>query len=198
MRTDHAAFFDGYRSAFGKLRQKQVDGLDLLLHYVEGETDLDLRWAAYMLATIKHECADTWWPISERGPKAYFQKYEPETLLGQRLGNTLKGDGYRYRGRGYVQITGRANYERLTDRLGIHGAMDLVCNPNAAKAPLIAYQVLSTGMREGLFTGKALKDYLNEHTDYGGARRIVNGLDQSERIAGYAETFEQILKGAVV
>lgn len=192
MRIDRLAFFDGYRAAFGRLTQGQVDGLGLLLSSVEDYEDLpDVRWVAYMLATVKHECADTWQPIVERGPKAYFDQYNADTPIGKRLGNTLSGDGFRFRGRGYVQLTGRANYERMD---GILGDVGLLLNPDRALIPAIAYQIMVVGMRDGLFTGKKLSDYLNDQvTDYIRARRIINGLDQAERIADYAETLQQIL-----
>ena len=73
MRIDHTAFFNGYRSAYGKLTQGVVSGLELLGRNMEADPDLkNLQWAAYMLATVKHECADTWQPILERGSRAYF------------------------------------------------------------------------------------------------------------------------------
>ncbi len=98
----------------------------------------DIRWGAHMLATIKHECADTFQPITERGAKAYFNKYEPGTSIGKNLGNTVKGDGYLYRGRGYVQITGRANYQKLSSVLGLTGEDDLIMHPDHALHPDVA------------------------------------------------------------
>ena len=198
MRFNHTTFFNGYRDLYGKLNQAQLSGLDNLLGYVELDADVsDIRWAAYMLATVKHECADTFQPITERGAKSYFDKYEPGTKIGKNLGNTVKGDGYLYRGRGYVQITGRANYQKMTDKLSLTGDEDLTLHPDSALHPDIAYKIMSFGMRTGAFTGKKLSDYINAaKCDYTNARRIINALDQAAKIEGYAVNFETILKNA--
>lgn len=198
MRFNHTTFFNGYRELYGKLNQSQVSGLDNLLGYIELDADVsDIRWAAYMLATIKHECADTFQPITERGAKSYFDKYEVGTKIGKNLGNTVQGDGYLYRGRGYVQITGRANYQKMTDKLSLTGDEDLILHPDSALHPDIAYRIMSFGMRKGSFTGKKLTDYINAGAcDYNNARRIINALDQADKIEGYAVNFESILKNA--
>lgn len=200
MQIDHAKFFDAYRSAFGKLSQPTVNGLELLGRNMEEDADLkNLQWAAYMLATVKHECANKWMPITEFGNKQYFNKYETGTSIGKRLGNSEPGDGYRYRGRGYVQITGRANYARLTKALGLGPDEDLVKDPDQALRPVIAYRIMSIGMRNGLFTAKKLSDYINlQKCDYRNARRIINALDRADLIAGYAKTLEGILRKAVI
>lgn len=191
------AFFAAYRAEFGRLTQPQVDGLELLLAALETDPYIvDPRHAAYMLATVKHECADTWAPITERGGTAYFAKYDAGTKLGQRLGNTQRGDGARFCGRGYVQITGRDNYARIGKALGM--GYGLTTDPDAALDPAIAYRIMSGGMRNGLFTGRKLADFIaGQVCDYIGARRIINGLDCAERIAGYAGVFERVLKNAV-
>lgn len=200
MRIDHTIFFNGYRDAYGKLSQDKVAGIELLGRNMEADPALtDLRWAAYMMATVKHECADTWQPITERGRKDYFDKYEPGTSIGKRLGNTQPGDGWKYRGRGYVQITGRANYERMTRLLGLGADANLIEDPDQALRPAIAYGIMSVGMREGRFTGKKLGDYITSGScDYKNARRIINGLDQWEKIKDYAETLERTLRSALL
>jgi predicted chitinase len=152
-----------------------------------------------MLATVKHECADTFQPITERGPKSYFNKYEPGTPIGKNLGNKVKGDGYLFRGRGYVQITGRPNYQKMSNILGLTGEDDLVMHPDHALNPDVAYRIMSYGMRHGTFTGKKLGDYINGTTcDYTNARRIINRLDQAAKIKGYAVNFESILKNSMI
>lgn len=149
-----------------------------------------MSWAAYLLATAKHETAGSFKPCLERGLRRYFDKYEAGTPLGARLGNTEPDDGYRYRGRGYVQITGRANYARLGRVLGV----DLIAEPERTLEPGLAYRIMSVGMVRGLFTGRKLSDFLSaEKTDYLNARRCVNGLDRAELIAHYATEFEQAL-----
>jgi putative chitinase len=200
VKLNHTTFFNGYRKIYGKLNQTQVSGLDNLLSAIELDAEVtDLRWAAYMLATVKHECADTYQPITERGAKSYFDKYETGTPLGKQLGNTVKGDGYLYRGRGYVQITGRANYQSLGTKLGLSGDEDLVLHPDNALHPQIAYRILSYGMRNGSFTGKKLADYVNaKGADYKQARRIINGLDKADLIQGYATNFEAVLTSSLV
>jgi putative chitinase len=196
MNLDAGKFFQAYRSHFGPLIQEQVNGLNFLLESLQADTKLTvIRWAAYMFATTKHETADTFLPIIERGQRAYFNKYEPGTKIGKNLGNTVAGDGYLFRGRGYVQITGRSNYKNFSSITGV----DLLANPEKALEPNIAYQIMSHGMRNGSFTGKGLGKYINDSgCDYVEARRIINGTDRASLIAGYAQKFESIFKEAIL
>lgn len=186
MKFDRKKFFDSYKAQFAtKLKQGQVDGLEQLLGFIENDPDLtDIRWVAYMLATIKHECADRWQPIEEF---ASGKQYEGRADLG----NIQPGDGPLYKGRGYVQITGRANYRKFARLLDI----DFVGSPKHTLNPAMSYKIMSLGMRNGLFTGRDLGDYIHQDVcDYRNARRIINRLDQADRIKRYAEKLEATLR----
>lgn len=180
------AFFASYHEVFDFPSPEAYEQLEHLLARLEADDMTSRREAAYMLATIKHECADTFRPIEERGTRDYFDRYEPGTPTGKRLGNTFPGDGYTFRGRGYIQITGRANYAKFDALLG----MPLLDNPSLVLGRGVAYRIMTYGMHHGSFTGKRLSDYIvDERIDYVNARRIINGLDQAVRIASYAERF---------
>lgn len=185
---DRKKFFAGVRHGPfpGKLTTEQVKGMNVVLDEWENRCLDDLRWLAYALGTMPIETAWTMQPIHEKGRRSYFDKYEPGTRIGKRLGNTQPGDGYRFRGRGNVQITGRANYAKMRSLLGV----DLIDNPDLALDPKVAADIMFEGMIRGVFTGKKLADYFNKTTtDWKNARRIINGLDRAEEIAGHAKAF---------
>lgn len=190
MNFDRKKVFDGIRKSFGKLTQPQVKAIDGLLDgFTQDSAWSDVRHIAYALATIRHETANTYAPIHEYGSTAYFnRRYGPNTTVGKKLGNTQKGDGARFAGRGFAQLTGRTNYTR-------YGLQD---NPDDAMRPDVAFEVLTDGMFHGRFTGKKLSDYIKgSKCDYINARRIINGTDKAGLIAGYAKDFERILQDSV-
>lgn len=180
MRFNRETFWQEYRKRFGRVNQAQVNAIEYLLGKFESSRSWkNIKHVAYAFATIKHETAHTFEPITEYGNKSYFKKYDGRTDLG----NTEPGDGYRFRGRGYVQLTGRKNYVR-------YGISD---SPELALDPAKAFEIMTDGMHKGRYTGHKLSDYTN---DYRNARRVINGLDKAAQIAGYAVKFEQILDSA--
>ena len=181
MTIDIEKLLFAYQGKNGTLNDHQRQGLRELLTNINVDPNItDLRWIAYMLATVRHECADTWLPIAEYGlgkGKPYGIN-DPET-------------GFNYYGRGYVQLTWAANYKALGKSIGF----DLYRDPTLALHPDIAYQIMSYGMRHGAFTGAGLARYINDIAcDYRLARKIINGLDCSDKIAGYAVEFEEMLQ----
>ena len=180
-------FFASIRPLFKRLSQSKVDGLNFLLDAFEQDGGLSVQEMAYMLATAYHETAATMLPIEEYG-KGRGRKY------GQNIdidGSRYKGLPHIYYGRGYVQLTWLTNYKRAGDKI----CVDLVNHPELALNPTYAAQIMIAGMREGWFTGKKLSDYIKAgKVDYVGARRIINGTDKAQLIAGYARQFEGALE----
>lgn len=196
---DMPAFFALLKPAlFHSLSQGQVDGLNALLPPMVS-AGWSRPFAAYALATAYHETARTMQPIKEHGGTAYFHRmYDPQGArpqVARRLGNTEPGDGAKFAGRGYVQLTGRDNYAKAGAKLKV----DLVANPDLAMRPDLAARIMVAGMSEGWFTGKRLVNYLPPDGDatfemFRRARRIINGVDQDVRIALHAVHFQNALE----
>ena len=100
------------------------------------------------------------------GDPKHFSSYDPGTRKGKTLGNTKSGDGYRYRGRGFVQLTGRYNYRVFGQRLGL----DLEKNPDQALDPVIAARVLASYFKHRPGLVEAC-----EQENWREVRRLVNG-----------------------
>lgn len=189
---NYEKFYNSYRVDFPKLSQAEVDGLNYLLERLDKDTTLTLREKAYILATVHHETAAQgtgkgYQPIREfRSSNSAEIKYGHKTRIGKTLGNILPGDGAKYIGRGYVQITGRGNYRNMGQELGI----PLEEQPDLALIPEYSYQIMITGMKKGMFTGKKL----NGAQDFVQCRRIINGTDKAGLIAGYANHFLNALE----
>lgn len=127
----------------------------------------DDRWLAYALGTAHHETDRTFGPIREYG-RGRGKPYYP------------------YYGRGLVQLTWQANYDKMGKRIGI----DLVGSPDLALEVKNAIPIMFIGMQEGIFTGKKFADYFNASTEnWVQARRIINGLDRANLVADYARRY---------
>jgi putative chitinase len=186
---DRDVYFNAVRSSLfeGALEQIHVDGQSIILavwEYQSGGTPMtDVRWLAYMLATVYHETAQRMWPITEYGSDSYLQ--------GK--------DYWPYIGRGFVMLTWEENYRFASTALALVDERDLVAHPEMALDSLIATRILFRGMAEGWFTDRKLGQYFNaDKDDPVNARQIINGNDDDELIAGYHQLFLDALNAAEV
>ncbi len=123
------------------------------------------------LATIRAE-TESFRPINEGESKFNTSPGgHPFDLYDDRrdLGNQGAGDGARFRGRGYVQLTGRHNYDVYGKALGL--VDHLITNPDLANDPTIAGLLLATFLKD---KERQIKEALIDH-DLRAARRLVNG-----------------------
>lgn len=185
---DRDKFFEAVRqSPFGgNLTQRQVDGLNFLLDVWERHfMDSDIRWLAYSLATAFHETAATMEPIPEYGEGG-----------GQPYGAPAGPYGQCYYGRGYVQLTWEDNYIKgekiLADKYSIDCPMHRY--PHRMLEHEVAALILYDGSIDGWFTGVGLPQYFSATVeDPYNARRVINGTDKADLIAGYYENFKMAL-----
>lgn len=130
---------------------------------------------AYVLATTEWETGRTFKPLEEYGKGRGRAYGKPDPITGKI-----------YYGRGFVQLTWKANYQKYGKILGI----DLVNKPELACDPNVALFVLVHGMATGGFTGRWLGQYVNGRiTDFVNARRVVNGTDKAHEIAALARKY---------
>lgn len=196
MGVDRARIYDRVRQnpCSGRLSRAQVTGMDAILdHWVLHSKAADSS-LAYVLATAFHETAGTMQPVRETLAKSDGEAVArlDRAFSSGRLPSVKvpywrpDADGKSWLGRGFVQLTHKRNYEAMSDLTG----EDLVADPGLAMRIDIAARILIEGMRVGLFTGWRL-DYFfgRDKADWAGARKIVNGTDRAELVAGYGRAF---------
>ena len=152
----------------------------------EFEINTPVRLAAF-LAQITHESGEFKYLQEIWGPTDAQKRYEPPNKKAKELGNTQPRDGKRYKGRGVIQLTGRANYRRYGRMLGL----DLENNPELAAQPEVAFRI----------AGAFWKTHgLNELADVGDFKeitgRINGGLNGYDKRLEYWAIAKQVLKGA--
>lgn len=126
--------------------------------------DTPLR-LSHFIAQCLHETSE-FVHVRELGNEAYCRKYEVGKLA-KMLGNTQKGDGYKYKGRGLLQLTGRANYQAYQDSKYCNG--DIIANPNLLEQPIGAVKsAMWYWMKRGL-------NRLADKDDFLGVTKAING-----------------------
>jgi peptidoglycan L-alanyl-D-glutamate endopeptidase CwlK len=135
------------------------------------------------LATIRAETAG-FEPINEfRSRFNTSPNGHPFDLYDNRsdLGNTGKPDGERFKGRGFVQLTGRDNYQRIGAKIGLGDG--LLQNPDLANDPDVAARILASFLKTREIR---IKQELLDG-DLRAARKLVNG--GSHGLERFAEAF---------
>lgn len=91
-----------------------------------------------MAATIKIETASTFKPIKEYGSQNYFvRNYWDNIKIRKMLGNIMQSDAYNFCGRGFIQLTGRANVTKFANAIHMP---DIIQHPDKLNTPHIAAQ----------------------------------------------------------
>lgn len=206
--TDYGKFYDYLRSnkLLGPtISKNEFEGCDAIITACVREL-YPVSYTAYALGTSYLETAATMQPIKEKGGTAYFTRmYDikgARPSKAKELGNLTPGDGAKYPGMGYVQLTGLKNYQKATAKLRALGMdVDLVAHPEQAMRPDVAALVMAIGMKEGWFTTRKLSDDLPPSgpatlPQLVASRDIINGKDRQEDVAAFAFQFQTGLVAA--
>ena len=144
---------------------------------------------AQFLAQCAHESGD-FAHMEELGGNRYLAKYDPTVnpAKARALGNTQAGDGAKYKGRGYIQITGKANYATAGQALGI----DLVNNPEAAARPDVAAKIAVW------YWQNRVAPYVQDFSDTRGVTKRINpGLQGlQDRQSNFRDYQQQVATAA--
>ena len=87
---------------------------------------------AHWLAQIAHESGRFRYTKELWGPTPAQKRYEPPSSLATDLGNTEAGDGRKFMGRGFIQVTGRSNYRQAS--IDLFGSQVLLTKPELLEA----------------------------------------------------------------
>jgi predicted chitinase len=157
-----------------KLSAAKADQLVVAINKAmqEAEINTSQRQAAF-IAQIAHETGGFKW-LQELGDDAYFARYDGR----EDLGNTEPGDGPRFHGRGFLQITGRFNYEKAGNALGL----DLINDPDQAAKPDVGARIAAWYWRT-----RNLNYFADKNDFITITRRINGGLNGLEDRESYWE-----------
>ncbi len=119
-------------------QDQRRDGLEVLNASMQAhEIDRSLLRASAFLAQPAHQSGELHFMEGIWGPTAAQTGYEPPSGLARRLGNTQPGDGWRFKGKGPIRLTGRANCARSAERM----QLDLEDRPDQVAKPEVGFQV---------------------------------------------------------
>lgn len=178
---DSTVFVNDYKFHFGN---NNVESVAKFIDSVNAKyKDFTIPQWAYILATVYHETNATFNPVKEAYWITNAEEWRRKNLRY-----------YPYYGRGFVQLTWDYNYRKYGKLLG----RDFVNFPDLVMDYDTSFFILTHGMKNGVFTGKKIGDYINDGmSDFVNARKVINGTDKAKQIAMYAVKFETLLKNSV-
>jgi predicted chitinase len=210
------AYGDAVRSGTWAFSSARQAGAAVVLDAWEEAGDASPDRLAYVLATARRESSGTFRPLREapackseecieREVGRSLQKRNARTnaeraqkglppLSVPRNYAAIQGNGHRYYGRGFNQLTHLASYEMADSKLGL----GLVDNPDLVLDPQVSAKILVRGLLEGWFgSSRPLSHYINERKqDWKNARDTTNpGSPNAAITAGYARDFAACLSG---
>lgn len=189
---DKDFFFSVYKGE----RTPQLDALLWLIDNSERVVRTDE--AAYILATVRHECGDEFnmARVEETDPKKapwIKGKYLPYMHGLDYDEKPHIVTGHLYYGRGPHQLTWYCNYKIQGDKLGV----DLVSSPDKILDPALGFESMLNFFYDGDGTGgkyKMSQFFFDDISRFYWARKMINGVDHAETIARYASEFLQALR----
>lgn len=180
--------YENIRKEFGTLSKKQVEGFEAIFNEWDSRALNDVRYLAYIIATIWHEVSKTMQPIEEVG-KGKGLRYGKRVWFS---GLAYSDITHIFYGRGHTQNTWRDNYVKLTK--SNKKGWDFENNPDLLLQVDPSVWATFHAMLTGLYTGKKLSDYFGLNLESpAGARRIINGTDKADLIAGYYYKFKKCI-----
>ena len=204
----------GIRAAAGRDAQAAIDGFMAVKEWMDQRGILTPRRRAHLFGQCAHESVGytrtienlnysahrlmVVWPrrfptLREAEQYARQPKMLANKVYGGRMGNREPGDGWRYRGRGWLQLTGRNNYRQSCAPLGI----DLEAQPEIAREPSTAWRIAARylGVRE--WAGKTALEWADENNTRQVTRIVNGGLngldDRIKRTAAALAVLERTL-----
>lgn len=168
------------KNEIGKSKMGAKENKDVLLSEMANAGITDPTEASQFLAQVDHESAGFKKLKEVASGKAYEGKAN--------LGNTQKGDGERFKGRGFIQLTGRYNYKKFGDLIGV----DLVNNPELAEKPEIAAKIATA------YWNEIVKPKVSDFNDVKQVTKLINGgynglEDRQKKYLSYNSENQDIL-----
>jgi len=157
-----------------ELAKKYASAIDNTIH--QFDIDDNILRAQHFMAQILHESGKLYYTQEIANGAAYEGRKD--------LGNTQVGDGKRFNGRGFIQITGRANYTTIAKELKI----DCVNNPQILELPL--YAAMSAGW---FWNKRGLNTFADNNDLITITKRINGGLNGFEERKNFLDLAKKII-----